>query len=140
MMRAEAFKFLVSSTKFLVEVTECLVSTTRFGSADQKLGRASPHHFLVGLTKNEGQSNQNFTSTQPNYYLVVPTLTMAYKISISVIHGAYWRLQQFWKYFYSRYISKLKHKILSILHAYTLRSALWNSINFLSTFLNFTWR
>ena len=32
----------------------------KFSSADQKFGCLNPHHFLVGLTKNEGRQDQNF--------------------------------------------------------------------------------
>ena len=38
-----------------------------------------PRHFLVGLTKNKGPSIQNFMSTKPNCYLIVPTLKKGWK-------------------------------------------------------------
>ena len=66
-------KFLVGVTKFLVNTTGS--ANQKFRSADQKFSCLNPHHFLVGLTKNEGQPNRNFTSTQlDHYYLVVSTL------------------------------------------------------------------
>ena len=50
----------------------------KFRSADQKFGCLNAHNFLVGLAKNEGQPDQNFS--QPNqiaiwFDLVVPTFT-----------------------------------------------------------------
>ena len=45
-----------------------------FDSADLKFLKFSglqPHHFLVGLTKNEGAPDQNFSLIQPNRYLVI---------------------------------------------------------------------
>ena len=94
MMRIEAnkvlvstTKFLVGATKFLVSVTKFLVNTTKIHRADQKFGCLNPHHFLVGLIKNEGQSDQNFG--QPNQidiWLSQPSQKVgsAYKISMSV--------------------------------------------------------
>ena len=84
---------MVGATKFLVSFTKFLVSTTNFKSADQKFGSPNrkfhctdqkfgclnPHHFLAGVTKNEGQSYKKFWSTQLNRYLVVPTLTKGWK-------------------------------------------------------------
>ena len=32
----------------------------KFGSTDQKFGCLNPHHFLVGLTKNQGPPDPNF--------------------------------------------------------------------------------
>ena len=42
----------------------------KFGRADQKFGCLNPHHFLVGLTKNQGPLDQNFG--QPNQIAVKP--------------------------------------------------------------------
>ena len=99
-MRVEATKFLFSTTKFLVGATKFWISdtkfldsTTKFGNADEKFGSPNqkfrsaiqkfcclkPHTFLTGLTKNEGQPDQNFSLTQPNCNLVVPTLTKGCK-------------------------------------------------------------
>ena len=62
-MRVEGIKCLISTTNFSVEAI-------KFGNANQKFGCLNPYHFLVDLTKNEGQLDQNFTLTQPNRYLV----------------------------------------------------------------------
>ena len=76
----------MSPTKLLVGATKFLVRPTKFDSADQKFRSANqtfvclnPDHCLVGLVKNEGQSDQNFTLTQSNSYLVVPTLTKGWQ-------------------------------------------------------------
>ena len=88
-MRVEATKLLVSATKFGIVLTKKSGNTDqkfsspnqKFRNADQKYGCLNPHHFLVGLSlaKNEGQPDQNFTLTQPNRNLVVPTLTKGLK-------------------------------------------------------------
>ena len=51
----------------------------KFRSADQNFSCLNPHHFLIGLTEIEGQTDQNFTLTQPNCYLVVPPHTKSWK-------------------------------------------------------------
>ena len=62
-------KNLVASTKNLVTLTK------NFGSTNQKFSCRNPHHFLVGLTINEGLPDQNLRLTQPNWCLDAPTLT-----------------------------------------------------------------
>ena len=66
--------FLVSTTKFDCADQKFGSPNQHFGSAEQKFGYLNPHHFLAGLTKNEGQE-----STQPNRYLLVLTLTKGWK-------------------------------------------------------------
>ena len=73
MMRIEATKFVSSDKKFGSP-------KQKFGSADQTFGCLYSHPFLVGPTKNEGRSDQNFLLTQPNRFLIVPTVT-----SVSVV-------------------------------------------------------
>ena len=72
MISIEATKILVNNMKFflgatkltsfgqkfgLVTLTKNLVGSPNqnFGSAEQKFNCLNPYHFLVGLTKNEGQ-------------------------------------------------------------------------------------
>ena len=62
-MRGEVTKLLVEPIKFLVSATKFGSPNEKFRSADQKFGCLKLHQFLVGLTKNEGQPDQNFTST-----------------------------------------------------------------------------
>ena len=73
MLRVQATKVLVSTAKSLVD------RATKFDSADQNIGCPNPHHFLVDLIKSEGEPEQNFTLTQPNRYLILPTLTKGWK-------------------------------------------------------------
>ena len=59
----------------------------KFRSADQNFDCFNPHHFLVGVTKNEGQSDQYFGL--PNHIDIWLFQTSqkggsAYKISMSV--------------------------------------------------------
>ena len=86
MMRLKAIKFLVSTIKFDSSDQKFGRPNQNVGSADQKFGCLKPHHFLVGVTKNEGQRSK-FWSAQPNRYLVVQTLTKGWK-----------RLQNFYEY------------------------------------------
>ena len=58
-----------------------------FGSADQKFNCLNPRHFLVGLTKNEVQSDQNYG--QPNQIAICLSQSSqkvgsAYKISMNI--------------------------------------------------------
>ena len=60
---------------------------TKFDSADQKFGCLNFHHFLVVVTKNEGQPDKNFV--QPNQIAIwlsqpLQKVESAYKISMSV--------------------------------------------------------
>ena len=57
-----------------------------FSSADQNFGCLNSHHFLIGLTKHEGQLNQNFGQfNQISICLSQPSQKVgsAYKISMS---------------------------------------------------------
>ena len=77
MMRIEATKFLVSRYYQIYGLGYQIFCERYqiFGNHDQNFGYFSPHNFLVGETKNEGQPWSGFWSIQPNHYLVVPTLT-----------------------------------------------------------------
>ena len=59
-------KNVVAPTKNFIVLTQNLVALTLI-------------NFLVGLTKNESQPDQNCTLTQPNRYLVVPILRKGWK-------------------------------------------------------------
>ena len=92
-MRVEATKVLVSTAEFLVKATKFGSDDQKFGNDNQKFGSTNqkfrsanqncgclnPRHFLIGLTKIEGQTDQNFTLIQPNRYLVVPIPTKGWK-------------------------------------------------------------
>ena len=65
-----------------VEATKFGSPNLKFRSANQKFGCHKPHNFFIGLTKNEGLPDQNFTLNQSNR--PSQKVGSAYKISMSV--------------------------------------------------------
>ena len=81
------WKFLVSTTKFGCAGQKFGSSNQKFRNAGQNFGCLNPHYFLIGLTKNEGQPDQNFG--QPNQIAIwlsqpLKKVKGAYKISMNV--------------------------------------------------------
>ena len=80
------------------------IHSQKFRSAGQKFGCPNPHHFLVGLIKNEGQPDENFG--QPNqitiwFFQPSQKVESAYKISMDaycIIRVAVKKKKNFSKY------------------------------------------